>query len=42
MKDMVGLILAEIKEKEEKNKDEGFEFFEDLIDPDNEDFVTYF
>lgn len=33
MKEMVCLILAEVKEKEEQNKNEGIDFFEDLIDP---------
>jgi hypothetical protein len=33
MKEMVGLILAEVQDKEEKNKNEGIDFFEDLIDP---------
>ena len=42
MKEMVGLILAEVQDKEEKNKNEGIDFFEDLIDPQNEEFVSYF
>jgi hypothetical protein len=42
IKDMVGLILIEVKEKEENNKYEGIDFIVDLIDPKNSDFETYF
>lgn len=39
---MIGLILAEVKDKEENNQNEGIDFFEDLIDPENDEFVSYF
>lgn len=42
MKEMIGLILSEVKDKEEKNRGEGIDFFHELIEPDNGDFVTYF
>ncbi len=42
MKEMIGLILNEVKDKEENNKNEGVDFFVDLIDPKNDEFVTYF
>lgn len=42
IKDMVGLILIEVKEKEEINKSEGIDFIVDLIDLRNKDFETYF
>lgn len=39
---MVCLILSEVREKEEQVKDEGVDFFQDLVDPSNEDFIQYF
>lgn len=42
MKEMIGLILSEVKEKEISNKSEGVDFFNDLIDPSNDEFITYF
>ncbi len=42
MKEMVALILNEVREKEDAQKSEGIDFFQDLIDPTNEEFISYF